>query len=81
MVEESSGPRYQLHVYISKEARDGWYEFSATHGTNVTALLEAVGMVLGEHAKTPEPKLPSWLRQAVSKARSIASSRRSRRRT
>lgn len=50
------------------------------HGVNVTALMEALGSTLAEHALTPEAKLPPTLKGAVSQARTIASSRSSRRR-
>lgn len=76
---EERQPRQQLHGYISSEARDGWYRFAEAHQTNVTALLEATGLLLGQHADSEQ--LPPWLRQVVSEARLVASSRSSRRRT
>ncbi|MDQ3576192.1 MAG: hypothetical protein M3443_01010 [Actinomycetota bacterium] len=72
-------PRQQLHGYVSTAARDGWYAFAASHGVNVTALLEAIGLTLAEQAEA-ETRLPPWLRHAVSEARAIASSRSSRQR-
>ena len=80
MADEPAAPRHQLHGYVSKEARDGWYEFSGKHGTNVTALLEAVGELLGTERSKDPGKLPTWLRQVVNRSRVIASSRSSRRR-
>lgn len=76
--DERPQPRQQLHGYVSMEARDGWYRFAAAHGVNVTALMEAIGLILAQQT-TAEPQLPPWLRGAVSEARAIASSRSSRR--
>ena len=71
-------PRQQLHGYVSSEAREGWYRFADAHAVNITALLEAIGLSLAEQVGS-EGRLPVWLRQAVSEARAIASSRSSRR--
>ena len=73
-------PRRQIHGYVSTEARDGWYEFAAAHGTNVTALLESCGALLGREAAKPAKQLPTLLRQLLTEAQLIASSRSSRRR-
>jgi hypothetical protein len=51
-------PRRQLHGYVSAQARDGWYAFAEAHGTNVTALLEALGIELGKAAKKPPAQRP-----------------------
>ncbi len=64
-------------MYVSTEARDGWYEFAEHYGVNVTSLVEAMGVRLGQ-ASGPEGKLPVWLRDLVRDARSVASSRSSR---
>ena len=79
---ESPGPpRRQVHGYISTAAHDGWYRFAERQGTNVTALLEATGLLLAEHAKARDRRaLPTWLRQLLANAQAIASSRSSRRR-
>ena len=77
---ETPAPRRQLHGYVSTEARDGWYSFAEAQGVNVTALMEALGSVFAEHAKTPSTKLPPLLKSAVSEARTIASGRSTRRR-
>ena len=58
----SGPPRQQLHGYVSAEARDGWYRFAGAHDTNVTALLEAVGIWLGQAADIEPKRLPSALR-------------------
>ena len=55
--DERPQPRQQLHGYISTPARDGWYQFASAQGVNVTALLEALGLVLAEQAG-PEAKVP-----------------------
>ncbi len=70
-------PRRQLHGYVSDQARDGWYGFAEHRGTNVTALLEAVGVALGQHAR--DKTLPAWLREIVADAQAVASSRSTRR--
>lgn len=77
--DERPQPRQQLHGYISTPARDGWYQFAAAQGVNVTALLEALGLVLAEQAG-PEARLPLWLRHVVRDAQAVASSRSSRHR-
>lgn len=71
-------PRRQLHGYVSIEAREGWYRFADAHHTNVTALLEAVGLALGRLA--PSDTLPPVLRAAVKEAQTVAGARSSRRR-
>lgn len=77
--DERPQPRQQLHGYISSQAREGWYQFAAAHGVNVTALLEVIGLTLAEHVGG-EGKLPTWLRPVVTEARAVASSRSSRHR-
>jgi hypothetical protein len=79
-VQDRPQPRRQLHGYVSTEARDGWYSFAAAHGTNVTALLEACGELLGRETSKSARELSPVLRQLVSEAQLIASSRSSRRR-
>ena len=71
----AKAPRQQLHGYISTEARAGWYRFAEQHDTNVSALLEAVGLLLAEHVDKP----PTLLQRIIRDARLIASSRSSRR--
>jgi hypothetical protein len=73
-------PGQQLHGYVSSEARDGWYQFSDRHGTNVTALLEAVGVLLAQHSRDERRALPPWLRRVLVDAQEVASSRSTRRR-
>jgi hypothetical protein len=76
---EGAAPRRQIHGYVSKEARDGWYGFAERHYVNVTALLEAMGLRLAEVDE--DGRLPTWLRQLVHEAREVAGARSSRRRT
>lgn len=78
---QDRSPRQQLHGYISAESRDGWYDFAESHGTNVTALLESTGVLLGKYAKRETRRLPTWLNNLLVEARLVASSRSSRRRT
>ncbi len=68
-------PRYQLHGYVSAQARDGWYKFCDRQGINATALLEAVGIFLAGVETTP-PEFEGIVREA----QRIASRRSSRRR-
>jgi hypothetical protein len=79
-VEPNHSPRQQLHGYVSTESRDGWYAFAERHGTNVTALLESTGVLLGQHAGHERRRLPAWLRELLDQAQQIASSRSTRRR-
>jgi hypothetical protein len=79
-VNEEHPARRQLHGYVSTEARDGWYDFADKQGTSVTALLEAAGLLLAEHAARDRKDLPAWLRHLTADAQAIASSRSSRRR-
>lgn len=72
-------PRRQLHGYVSVEARDGWYRFAEANSTNVTALLEAMGLKLA--AVTESGSLPSLLREVARDAQRVAGTRSSRRRT
>ena len=74
-----AGPRRQIHGYVSKEAREGWYGFAEDNSVNVTALLEAMGVRLGEMRDAN--RLPMWLRELVQEARQVAGARSSRRRT
>jgi hypothetical protein len=76
---ESGTPRRQLHGYVSNEARDGWYRFAEANDTNVTALLEAFGLQLGELA-TGKTSAPPVIRHVVAKARRVAGRRSTRRR-
>lgn len=71
-------PTQQLHGYVSAESRDGWYRFAEMNDTNVTALLEAVGLYLGE-AATSKAKPPKILQDIASEARRVAGQRSSRR--
>lgn len=71
-------PARQLHGYVSVEARDGWYRFAEAHHTNVTALLEAVGRMLGGMAGSES--LPPAIRQVVKEAQLVAGARSSRKR-
>lgn len=72
-------PRRQIHGYISKEAREGWYGFAEDNYVNVTALLEAMGLRLAEHREIE--RLPTWLRELVHEAKKVAGARSSRRHT
>lgn len=71
-------PRRQLHGYVSDGARDGWYEYAAANGTNVTALLEAFGILLGKQVDLEQQS--AVLKQVTEQARRIASTRSTRRR-
>jgi hypothetical protein len=68
-----------MNVVISDEAHDGWREFAAVHGANVTALVEASGLAFARILDDPEEKLPPMLRNTVQEARRIAAKRSARR--
>ena len=72
-------PRRQIHGYVSKKARDGWYGFAEDNSVNVTALLEAMGVRMGELRRAE--RLPTLFREIVREAMEVAGSRSSRRRT
>jgi hypothetical protein len=69
-----------MNVVISDEAHDGWRDFAAVHGANVTALVEASGLTFARLLDDPEDKLPPMLRATVQEARRIAAARSARRR-
>jgi hypothetical protein len=68
-----------MHVVISEESYDGWRQFCAIHGTNMTALAEAIGVALAGY-EGPEGRLPPMLRAMLVESRRIAAERASRRR-
>ena len=74
----SSPSRSQIHGYLSEEARAGWYRFAERHGTNVSALLEALGLALHANSGGKKKALPPLLKEVVGEAQAIASSRSSR---
>ncbi len=80
MQQEGTTPpsRCQLHCYLSDEAHAGWYRFAERHGTNVSALLEAMGLTLDANRAGKKKALPPLLREVVGEARAIASARSSR---
>jgi hypothetical protein len=70
---------HPLNLTVTAESHDGWASFCAAHGTTMTALAEAIGLVLGE-LDNPEAQLPPLLRQTLAESRRIAAERVSRRR-
>jgi hypothetical protein len=70
--------RAPLNLTTSREAHEGWRTFVAVHGTNMTALAEALGLALGE-LDDPEAELPPFVRDVLRRARGIAAERGSRR--
>ena len=70
----------QLHAWLSTGALDAWSRFARVHGTNVTALLEALGRQLDSVDDKPLHQLPALLRTAVGDSREIAAERTFRRR-
>jgi hypothetical protein len=71
----TSQSRSQLHGYISTAAHAGWYGFAERHGTNVSALLEALGLALEANRADKKKSLPPLLKTVVSEAQQIASAR------
>ena len=70
--------RRQLNVWLSIEALRAWQSFAERHGTNVTALAEALGHHLAEFALTPTDNLPASLAEVVKRSQQIAGTRSSR---
>lgn len=56
---------------------DGWLEYCDTHGVSLTAMMDALGHVLGEAAYAAKGEYPR-LAQAAELARRIDASRRRR---
>jgi hypothetical protein len=79
-VETGAEDKRQLHAWLSSNALDAWSGFAHLHGTNVTALLEALGRQLGALDDKPFSGLPALLRTAVVESREIAAQRTSRHR-
>ncbi len=79
-VETGAEDRRQLHAWLSTGALDAWSRFARVHGTNVTALLEALGRRLNDVEDRPLNRLPELLRMAVDDSRDIAAQRTFRRR-
>lgn len=70
-----AGKRRNLHVRVTDESFDGWTAFANRHGVSLAALVEAMGVQLGE-TLDPESE-PGW--KMVEQARRIDAERRSRR--
>ena len=68
-----------MHVVITEEAHDGWRHFCAMYGTNITAMIEAIGLTMAQ-LDAPESRLPPMLRATLHESRRIAAERASRRR-
>ncbi len=68
----------QMHAWLSPEALAGWRSFAKVHGTNMTALLEALGRALATAEEVPVHRLPPLVRSAVRDAQSHAGTRSSR---
>lgn len=79
-VETGAQDKRQLHAWLSTSALDGWSAFAHNHGTNVTALLEALGRRLAALDDKPLHQVPALLRNAVADSRDIAAQRSFRRR-
>jgi hypothetical protein len=59
------------------EALAGWQNFAEDHDVNVTAMLEAVGLVLGELHHS-DARLPPVVTRMVRDARTVAGRRSTR---
>jgi len=70
--------RRHLGGLVTARAHDGWHEFAAVHGVDVTTLLELVGDWLGEQ-DAPAGRLPEPWRSIIPEARALGARRRSRR--
>lgn len=68
----------QMHAWLSPEALAGWRTFAKSHGTNMTALLEALGGAFAAAEDVPVHRLPAMVRGAVREAQAHAGTRSSR---
>jgi hypothetical protein len=68
-----------LNVNVSDLSYDGWNSFAANHGAPVAALIEIIGLQLGEIAAGTPPPEPARLELLISRARHVAEVRRRRR--
>lgn len=65
--------RRAINAYVSDEAREAWRSFAGRHGVTVSALIQAIGELLGDES--------GWFAQApmhdrvVVRAREIAAER------
>lgn len=66
--------RRQLHGWVTVEALAGWHQFAEEQGTNVTALMEAIGRHLAQHQSGTDLP-PHWV--AVVKDAQMVAGRRS----
>lgn len=65
------------HVRICEVSSDGWLLYCDTHGVSLTAMMDALGHVLGEMAYEPDDVGPK-VAQATQLARRIDVARRRR---
>lgn len=70
--------RRHLGGLVTAHARDGWHEFAAVHGVDVTALLELLGHWLADQDE-PTARLPEPWRSIIPEARALGARRRARR--
>ena len=70
--------RRALNVAVSDESRAGWQAFASDHDISVTALAEAVGLILGADHPPLSKTLTTELKMI---ARAVDKERRSRRGT
>lgn len=75
--EMAAAPKNRVRIggYLTPEAADGWEQYCARTGCNVTALLEAIGLALREEGGGSRP-----LEAHVEEARQIEAARARRRR-
>lgn len=59
---------------VTRRSRDGWRTFAERHRTNPTALIEVLGLHLGEVSDDPPP----WLAEIIVEAAGLQDRRRQR---
>jgi hypothetical protein len=69
--------RRHLGGQVTDAAYNGWHDFARTNGVSVSALLEVVGVWLGEQDR-PVGRLPESWRSIMATARNVTADRRQR---
>lgn len=70
--DEAPRPRKQLHAWISPGAYVSWHELAKEQGTTVSALIEALGVEIGQISGD---KVPALLKSAIARSHAVAAER------
>jgi hypothetical protein len=60
---------------LTEEAHHGFHAFARAHGTNASALLEALGRQFGKIDEWPSYRLPELLLEVIADARAVTAER------